>query len=430
MLYGKSGGAAATGAAFVPGSVIPTAPQFDIARTNLILQSNVFSAAPWAATAGVPVVTLATTASPDGTVDAVTINDNQVAVIAEQAQTVVIANNGQTYAASIYMCATGTSIRARFGLRLTGGTALESFLEFNPQSGLIISQQGGSLDNLTINGVAWYRIKLILANNTSGNVNAQTYIQPASGVAGSVGTVIVFGSQLEAILAAGAPTAYIPTAAAAVTIIADAIQQQNLTARYTQSLFLASANYTVPAWWRAGNSLYVSGRGGGGGGGGATLGASTGATGGGEGASAIRVPIAVNPGQVIAVTIPAAAAGGVGLANGATGGNVTFGALLTINGGGAGQQAANAYVAGALGGAATVAGTFAGQPSDNMSLPVIVSTNGGTMGGGVGGLGGMPGGNNGVSALANSGGGGGGASDGATRNGGNGGTGWLMVETA
>ena len=426
MIYGKSGAAAATGAAFVPGSVITTAPQFDIARTNLILQSNVFSTAPWAATAGVPVVTLNTTASPDGTVDAVTINDNQIAVIAEQAQTVVIANNGQTYADSIYVCATGTSVRARFGLRLTGGVALESFLEFNPQSGLIISQQGGSLDTLTINGVAWYRVKLILANNTSGNVNAQTYIQPASGVAGSVGTVIVFGSQFEAILATGAPTAYIPTAAAAVTLKANTIQQQNQASRYTKTLFLTSGSYTVPAWWTPGDSVYLSGKGGGGGGGGASAGPLFGANGGGEGASAIRVPIAVNPGQVVAVTIPAAAAGGVGNNSGVVGGNVTFAALLTINGGVGGLPSNSFPKSGSLGGAATVASTFAGQPSGSVNL----ADAGGSDGGGNGGLGGLTVGNPGVSATVNSGGGGGGAAESAVNiAGGAGGTGWLMVET-
>lgn len=82
--------------------------------------------------------------------------------------------------------------------------------------------------------------------------------------------------------------------------------------------------------------------GGGGGGGGVSVGYLTDYTaietgGGGGGGCAVLAKIATCPGESIAYTIPAAAAGGVGDSDGATGGTVIFGSLQAPGGSGGGR---------------------------------------------------------------------------------------------
>lgn len=108
-----------------------------------------------------------------------------------------------------------------------------------------------------------------------------------------------------------------------------------------QQIFTGNGNFTVPAGV---SRLFVSLVGGGGGGAGSLSGAPYTGGGGGSGGVKYRAPIAVTPGQVIAVTIGAGGGAGIGSSvggtysnsNGSSGGTSSFGALLSASGGGGG----------------------------------------------------------------------------------------------
>lgn len=128
--------------------------------------------------------------------------------------------------------------------------------------------------------------------------------------------------------------------------------------------FVASGSFTAPPGV---TTVYASGAaGGGGGGGGQSVGAATifsGGSGGGAGQAAIRVPIAVVPGTVYPVTIPAGGAGGGVNANGADGGNLLFGtagALLSLAQGAGGLKSIPTAYPGSVGGPAGGGGFPAG----------------------------------------------------------------------
>lgn len=115
-----------------------------------------------------------------------------------------------------------------------------------------------------------------------------------------------------------------------------------------QQRFTANGNFTVPAGVTVGFLSACAGGAGGAGGGGAINadGVGSGGAGGGAGQSVIRSPVALVPGQVIAVTIGAGGSGGTAGSPsadggaGSAGGNTVFGALATLlagaasNGGG------------------------------------------------------------------------------------------------
>jgi hypothetical protein len=138
------------------------------------------------------------------------------------------------------------------------------------------------------------------------------------------------------------------------------VVEQSQGTRNRSQLFTASGTFVVPTGVTK-LTLHGIGGGGGGGGAGGELSVGTTAGGGGGGGGGARLGVAevtVTPGTSIAVTIPAAAAGGSGGspnnagANGADGGDVTFGALATFYGAGGGlggevgSVSAASYVAG------------------------------------------------------------------------------------
>lgn len=148
-------------------------------------------------------------------------------------------------------------------------------------------------------------------------------------------------------------------------------------ARYT-----ANGSFTVPSGV---TTIYVSGCGGGGGGGGCqTVGSPnivSGGGGGGAASFAIREARTVTPGQVLAVTIGAAGAGGTAGSPGVTGGTTSLGAIVTLGsgtGGGAGTGGAYTnYIAGGVGGGGAPDGSY-GQDTG----PVGVGASGGAGGSG------------------------------------------------
>lgn len=136
-----------------------------------------------------------------------------------------------------------------------------------------------------------------------------------------------------------------------------------------QQIFTANGTFTVPAGV---SRVFVSLVGGGGGGAGAISGAPYTPGGGGAGGVQYRVPLAVTPGQAIAVTIGAGGASGFGSnyggsyanSNGASGGASSFGALLTVSGGGGGR-----CQSGDSGGGAPGTSNFAGYGGNGSDGP-------------------------------------------------------------
>lgn len=385
--------------------------QFDSARTNLILQSQAFSTAPWALGGGVTVPATNGT-DPRGGATACTISD-AAGTLGELTQPITVANDSQQYVVSCYFTA-GTSLQSKFGVRLSGGTPVDQFVEFVPQSGLVITSAGTyTINAFSIGGVAWYRVNILIANNTTGNVTATPYIQPASANVGATGTILAFGAQFETAPTNGAavPSAYVQTASVAETTPAGTLPAFLQGKAVDIQTFTANGNSTAPPW--ANRALLIGDGGGAGGADGGALANSGGGGGGGSGGHTDGTVVNITGGAVTAVTI------GSGGARNNPGSSTTFGALLTLTGGATGG-AGSALT----GGAGGIAGTN-GFPGGSGSSPGNVSIQAaGGAGGGKGGQGGASGGNGGA-ASANTGGGGGGGGDGGQ--GGAGGSGRLIV---
>jgi hypothetical protein len=365
---------------------------FDAARTNLCLQSQTLAVAPWANGGGLTVPTT-NGVDPRGTGAACTLSD-LAGTLGELTQAITVANDNTNYVASAYFTL-GTSNQSKFGVRLSGGAAVDNFVEFNPASGVVISSAGTyTVTPLVIAGVTFYRIAILIANNTSGNVTATPYMQPASSNVGATGTVIAFGAQFETVVTAGAatPSAYLLTGATAETNIPGTVPSFLQGKAIDVQFFLANGNAIAPIW--ANRAALWAAAGGGGGGDSNAINTQSG-SGGAAGARVSGQVVTVVPGSTIAVGIGAGGIAGVA-ADGGAGGNTTFGALLTLTGGPGGLRASNAPTAGATPGGAD------GKPGRLAAAAI-----GGD--GGLGGAGGVVGGAVASAGTANSGGGGGGS---------------------
>lgn len=206
-----------------------------------------------------------------------------------------------------------------------------------------------------------------------------------------------------------------------------------------QQRFTANGNFTVPAGVTAGYLSACAGGAGGAGGGGAINddGVGSGGAGGGAGQSVIRSPVALVPGQVIAVTIGAGGTGGTSGSpsadggQGSAGGNTSFGALVTLLGAAA-SNGGGSFVSPL---AVPAGGTSStGYPSGSSGSDGATGFNGGVGSGGAGGSGPFGGGGGagragsfGVAGTAahgyGAGGGGGGGGYGTSGSGANGGVG-------
>src|SRR5689334_19164190 len=88
------------------------------------------------------------------------------------------------------------------------------------------------------------------------------------------------------------------------------------------AVFTSTSTWTVPAGVHV---VYVDAVApGGSGGGGTVTGGNAGGGGGGGGEAVFNVPLYVTPGEVLTITVPAAAIGGSADANGNAGGNITI----------------------------------------------------------------------------------------------------------
>lgn len=196
--YGRLGGSSSSssGGNATEGAVISQVPALQLAKTNLILNSNDLSQAAWTATA---TVTANTTKAPNGATQAATLNDTSAVATQTVLQAVTIPNDSKAYTGSCYFTL-GTSTQAQVKFALSGGTAVTQSVDFNPANGNQIAASGpGSIavTSVVIDGTTWFRVACTATNNTTGNTTATLTISPASNGVGATGTVIAWGGQIE-----------------------------------------------------------------------------------------------------------------------------------------------------------------------------------------------------------------------------------------
>ncbi|WAI50264.1 phage tail protein [Pseudomonas triclosanedens] len=245
---------------------------------------------------------------------------------------------------------------------------------------LVKSQSTGSQNGIYVaGGGAWARsadadenaevTPALTVSVESGTTQADSVWQLITDAPIVIGTTGLVFQDITNGLARLASPAFTGVPSAPTALLGTNTQQLATTAfvqdalRARQQRFTSSGSFTVP---NGVTTLYLSGCGGGsggGGGGGFVASGSGGGGGGGAGQSAIKVPVNVSPGQVIAVTIGAGGSLGAGGAPGANGvagsaGGVTsFGSLLTLAGGSPSSGGNAIYGNGGAGG---IGGTYGG----------------------------------------------------------------------
>lgn len=204
------------------------------ARTNLCLQSERPTLAPWTTLIS-PVINETSAISPDGTLNAISINDNNGAGFEAIVQQISIPNDSATYTFSMYIkkTAAGTAPTMGVNIVLIGGT--------NPgdlpipriftDTGFVQDLQAGANSRIIDAGDYW-RLVTTVGNNSTGNTIYEIQIFPATAANGflpnisqAVGINTVWGMQMEV----GAfPTSYIPTTTATVTRNADVVNTTDM----------------------------------------------------------------------------------------------------------------------------------------------------------------------------------------------------------
>lgn len=203
-----------------PVTLAPRGLLIEERRTNLLLRSEEFDNSVWAKEN--TTVTANSTASPDGTVDADTLNEGTASGVHSIAQ-VFSATTGTSYALSVYL-KNGDARYAQlfFGSAGHGSTA---FANFDLQSGTVGTVGATATASIQSAGGGWYRCTIVAAATaTTASASAQIGVitsntsTRAENYTGASKFIYVWGAQLEA----GAfATSYIPTVASQVTRASD-----------------------------------------------------------------------------------------------------------------------------------------------------------------------------------------------------------------
>jgi hypothetical protein len=239
-------------------STINSAPRFDHnpttgeslgllveeARTNLSLYSEDFGDAVWSSSAAS--ISTNTTAAPDGTTTADTVNSSGTAVVS---QSFTKAASAITYTGSLFVkgSATDFSLTIDDGVPINRGRA-----RFNLSTGTLgsVTNEGtftGTTSTITLFPNGWYRLTVTTTTNTLTTARLRSFWTGA-------GTSLDFwGAQLEV----GAfPTSYIPTVAATVTRAADvaSITGSNFGTTRT-NLLRSSEEFDSASWTKTRSSV-------------------------------------------------------------------------------------------------------------------------------------------------------------------------------
>jgi hypothetical protein len=187
--------------------------QYTTPRTNSLLYSSAFDNAAWGKNQCIAAANAAT--APDGTPTADTITASAGATntyVAQTSSTTALANQQMTFS----VCVKNGSLAANTGvmlwLRDGAGTTYANSI-FNISTGALATQGSGTATVQSL-GNGWYRWSVSVTFPSGAAAGWQCIIDPISTpVAGE--TYYLWGAQLEA---ASAPTSYIPTTSAAVTV--------------------------------------------------------------------------------------------------------------------------------------------------------------------------------------------------------------------
>ncbi len=196
----------------VVGTTSLSSDLIELTRANLLASGTSERFDRWTAANGLT-VTADTTAAPNGEVIAQTLTDPGSSLSSAQ-QTFVVANDSLTHCFTIYVLKTAGGTAPTFGvtLALTGGTPVTTNARINTDNG---TQQYGSNANTSIEtpaNTAWWRVIVMVTNNTSGNTTLTLDVYPAAAAYGAsvdsaaaTGTAICTGADLHKV---AVPTAY------------------------------------------------------------------------------------------------------------------------------------------------------------------------------------------------------------------------------
>lgn len=138
-------------------------------------------------------------------------------------QNLTIANDGTSYCISEYVAKTASPLFIKLVLSFTGGTGLFPGIVVNTLTGAISNSFGGGAGTVTSAGNFW-RIQIVIANNSSGNTTLAKQFWPSTDSSGNSlngGFSVVAFWNTEPL---AFPTSYIPTTTVSVARNADNVQ--------------------------------------------------------------------------------------------------------------------------------------------------------------------------------------------------------------
>jgi len=230
------------------------------ARTNLCLQSEDFSTT-WVDSGVSPVgISTNTTVAPDGNTTADTLTDDSALNWEALKQTFTVANDSTAWTATAYIKKDSDETRfPELQIKTTGGTLQRVNVSLNTKTGAILERASTGTTVVSVQDAGdYWRLRVTVYNNTTGNVTLEVELFPAAGItlgtitATATGSIIVWGLALEN---AAFPTSYIKTTTAAVTRARDVATMSDVSwlnqsegtilVEATQLALVGPANYLI-----------------------------------------------------------------------------------------------------------------------------------------------------------------------------------------